>query len=501
MTSSSSARDDAIARGFFMSGTATRRERKFLLLLTAAAWWLSLQGAFVLGWLALVPLFVALDGLAPRARFAAGWKCGWVAYAAINWWIIPTVAKGSPMIGLPSALGLLLGVIAVALIGLIHGFLVGLVSFLWTARAATCRRSAIALPLVLAGAWALLDAARLETPLAHGWGALAYSQARDVRLLPHAIWLGQHGLSALCVWSSACIAVWLLRSRRAQSRLWLAPAGVLAVLHLSSPLLVRHPTRQLRVLLVQTNVSSLGKNFASGGETGFQQAMRLTREASGTHDLIVWPETTLDAGRLWQKKYGPDHASLSLDAELVARLARETRTPVLCGATAQDRRGNMMNAALVFSPDGGVSWTAKSRLVPFGERAPFGDAVPALRRLAPSPEMAAPDEVQPLEITVQGKTVRIGAIVCFESCFRYPARSLCRRGAQVLLVLTNDEWFAGTTAPREHAAMLALRAAENGVSTAQSANGGLSSAVDPAGRFVLNGTSNTAQADSVLLPY
>jgi apolipoprotein N-acyltransferase len=498
MNSISAARDD-FAGGFFVSGTLTRRERAALLWLTAAAWWLSLQGAFALGWVALVPLFIALDGLAPRARFFAGWKCGWLAYASINWWIIPTVVKGSPMIGAPPAVGFFLGCLSVALIGAIHGFLVALVAFLWAPD--RFRRASWVLPIVVATAWALLDAARLETPLAHGWGALAYSQARDAAILPHARWMGQHGLSALCIWSAACLAVWMMRSRTVHSRLWLAPVGVLVALHLISPPLAPRSTKQLNALLVQTNVPSLSKNFSMGGESGLQQAIRLTREANGKFNLIVWPETTFDAGRLAQTKYGRNRPYLSLEAEQVARVARESGAYVLCGANARDQKGRLFNAAILFEPDGGVSWTAKSRLVPFGEQAPFGEILPLLRRFAPSPELAAPNELGSLAITVRGETVKIGAVVCFESCFRYPARALGQQGAQLRVVLTNDEWFLGTTAPREHAAMLAIRAAENGVTTAQSANGGLTVAVDPSGRFMLNGTSNTARADSVLLPY
>ena len=498
MTNPLTAREH-FARGFLFDGVATQRETRACLFLAASLWWLALQGLAVVGWVALAPLFVALNEKPARVRFALGWKCGWLAYTAINWWIVPTVVKGSPMIGAPPALGFLLGLVAIALIGLIHGFLVALVALAWNPN--RWRKAAWALPVFVAVAWGLLDAARLETPLAHGWGALAFSQAHDAALLPHARWLGQHGLSALCVWSAACVALWILQSHFRRSRLWLAPIFVWLALHLSGPFLRRAPGETMRVLLVQTNVSSLSKNFAMRGETGIEQALRLSRENKTSVDLIVWPETTFDAGRLAQTEYGRKRPYLSLQAEQVARLARETGASVLTGANARNEKGELLNAAVLFAPTGEVSWTAKSRLVPFGERAPFGEFFPILRRFSPDPEAVPPLETAPLAMRRgDGREIPIGVIVCFESCFRYPARALVQKGARALFVLTNDEWFGGTTAPREHLAMLVIRAAENGVAVAQSANGGHSAAVDGNGVFLDEGRFGAPKTAIISLP-
>jgi apolipoprotein N-acyltransferase len=67
-------------------------------------------------------------------------------------------------------------------------------------------------------------------------------------------------------------------------------------------------------------------------------------------------------------------------------------------------------------------------------------------------------------------------------------------GAQALINLTNDEWFSGTNAPWEHAAMAAVRAAENGVPVAQAANAGYSFVIDARGRFVMRSEFGKAQA-------
>jgi apolipoprotein N-acyltransferase len=490
--------------------------------LTAVLWWVAGQslGLFALGWVALVPFFYSLQGLTTRERFRQGWTTGWLCYSLINWWIIPTVAKASPMIGAPELLGAILGILAVALIGLIHGLLVALIAVIWNPQGRFWQGALWILPVISALVWALLDAARLETPLAHGWGALAYTQWRDVALLQHTHWLGQHGLTAICVWFAASFALGMQRVSPLQC--WLAPVGVFIVLHGLGAMSLQTTSRtadepqtqlasstkvkSLRVLLVQTDVPSLSKNFAVGGESTFEQAMRLTREqvesaraANRGYDLVVWPETTLEAGRL-DDTPGGNKPFFSLDMERVARLCNEFQVNVLFGATANNEHGQMLNAAVLMDGAGDISWTAKTRLVPFGEKAPLTEWLPFLRRFAPETELMAPTEVNTLRLRVRGEEIPLGVVICFESCFRYPARALVNKGARALFVLTNDEWFKGSNAPFEHMAMLAIRAAENGVPTAQAPNGGTVAAIDHHGRFMIKGTYGSAQTLSAELP-
>jgi apolipoprotein N-acyltransferase len=130
------------------------------------------------------------------------------------------------------------------------------------------------------------------------------------------------------------------------------------------------------------------------------------------------------------------------------------------------------------------------RVVPFGERAPFSEyaALRWLNQLAPEPPIEPATSVKPLKLN----DINLGTLICFESCFSTPAKILKAQGARVLFVLTNDEWFAGTTAPWEHAAMSTLRAVENDISVAQSANGGYVFAIDARGRFIKLSPPNKA---------
>lgn len=466
------------------------RTQKVCSVLTALLWWIAGQqmGWFALGWVALLPLFWSLHGLPRRARWKQGYRTGFIAYVLINWWMIPTITKAAPMIGVPPTMGALLGLLATLITAAVHAIGVGLVTMLWNSIGQAARRCAWLLPLGAALLWAACDALRCETQLAHSWGALAYTQWRDVALLQMASVVGQHGLTAFCVWIAASLALWI---RIEQAYLWRAPALALLLLHGWGWWHLSHSGadgKQLRVLLVQTAVPSARKSIGDNSEGPLEQALRLTRHAAPQDlDLIVWPETVAN---ITVSSYGEVGG---LELWQIRQLAREVKTDILLGADSSSRNtrneATLYNEALLVGADGSLQSNAKLHVVPFGERAAYGEILPVLKRLAPSPEVTPTDQVHPLHLK---SDLAIGTLICFESCFEEPARQLCRAGSRVLFVLSNDEWSSGTLAPWEHAAMGTVRAVENNVPVVQVANKGYTCIIDRHGHFILGSDSFAA---------
>ncbi|RYG69569.1 hypothetical protein EON80_09580, partial [bacterium] len=334
--------------------------RHRLLFLTAFLWWFS--GAFQifpLGWVALAPFFLSLEGKTTGQRFRGGYATGFVSFWLINWWLVPTITKGSPTIGAPIFLGFFLSVLAVTLIAAIHAMQPALVALLWTGDARWR-------PLLVALGWALGDFVRTQTSLAHGWGALAFSQTTDLPLLQLAAVFTQHGLTFLCALVAACLAQWWLT----KEKLWLvAPCAIMVLAHIwgFSRLMQPETGKPLNVLVVQTAVSSLSKSGLANGEAAFPQAFRLTSEAvkakgAKPFDLVVWPETTAHL-----RRFG--NLYTSLDWETWRREGQ--KLPLVMGAGVTDEKNREWNEAILVMPDGSTQSRAKTRLVPFGERAPL----------------------------------------------------------------------------------------------------------------------------------
>lgn len=472
----------------------SHRKQIIAALATGFLWWLAMQrfGFFALGWIAFVPvLMVGSEIVSIRSRFFYGWGVGALCFALLNGWLLPTITKASVIIGVPPIGGVFLGALSVILIALGHGLGLALLLLLWNPQTPFWRRAPLLLPLCAALYWLGFEWLRSSGELAHTWGALAFSQWSDVALLQSTFVVGQHGLSALCVWFAASLALWLrLEYSVYVPNLWRFPVVVFALLHGWGFWHVwqydRQPHSMAHLVLVGTNVPSLRKNFAQG-ESHLAAAERATREYFGEEKragetkknpeaLVVWPETTVlvEAAR-----------ASGQEERLVRWLGQEVGVPILSGVQLVSDNGAFGNAAMLFSLNGERQKSGKVRVVPFGERAPFTEVLPLLQVLAPSPPVEPAKRAEPLGVELpDGTKIQVGTLICFESCFSRPAKDLVEDGAELLLTVTNDEWFAGTTAPWEHAAMSIIRAAESGVPVVQCSNGGYTFGVDARGRFL-----------------
>jgi len=462
--------------------SAPKKRVGLLIFALAFSWWLA--GAFQifpLGWVAIAPLWILVYDLPIRQRARLGYIAGFVSFWLINWWLVPTITNGAAAIGASPALGFVLSIVAVTFIAAVHGLQPMICALLardkqwWT-------------PLILASAWTFLDYLRDQGPLRHSWGALGFTQTTDALLLRGSPIIGQHGLTFLCALVSACAALWWLTRRPVFAAM---PIGVLVLWHLVG-FVPRAPIiggKEVRVLIVQTYVSSLGKN---GGAGPFGQALEMTQRATKNKqfDLILWPETTMNLRKAGAGFYsGLDYAQWQQQGPKI---------PLLTGARATTTGGQERNEAVLIMPDGSAQSYAKTRLVPFGERPPFVEWIPFLAQFAPDPLIERGDGPRTLNLPLDnGQSVGINPAICFESCF-----PLWRDGKQFGFnaILTNDEWFGWTEAPRQHRAMAQLRAVETGRPVVQSCNGRYSFYIGADGKILATTNSDKAQTLEVTVP-
>ncbi|MBU0595933.1 apolipoprotein N-acyltransferase, partial [Candidatus Bipolaricaulota bacterium] len=120
------------------------------------------------------------------------------------------------------------------------------------------------------------------------------------------------------------------------------------------------------------------------------------------------------------------------------------------------------------------------RPVPFGEYVPGRALLERIglgawtRGLLPL-DLSRGSDYQPLG--------EYGTPICFESVFPAAARAFAQNGASLLVTVTNDAWFNGSSELRAHFSTAVFRAVETRRWTVQVANGGVSGVVDSSGRI------------------
>lgn len=197
-------------------------------------------------------------------------------------------------------------------------------------------------------------------------------------------------------------------------------------------------------------------------------ALNMTRP-----DLLVWPEATV-----------PGYFMRRPDWEVrIGEQAMRSRVPILVGGldakVYPDQTYDYWNAAFLFDSTGTRNHQPvyhKRVLVPIVERVPFVNP-----RWFAGINFFGGFSIGDTGPVYEVGIGRFGVLVCYESLFEALSRDYRRRGADFLVNITNDSWFGHTNAPYQHAAHMVMRAIENRVGVARSANNGISEFVDPLG--------------------
>jgi apolipoprotein N-acyltransferase len=378
----------------------------------------------------------------------------------------------------------------------LHPFLLAILAAMWGLVTALARarggRGAGALVLVVPY-WLLGEALRATGYFAVPWGTLGYAWL-ETPVAQTADVVGVPGLSALTVLVAALLA--LPFAPRAEAGFGRAPARPSAVRLALGPILAvlavglfwtwgalaagRHEVPAHRTaLLVQGNVDPFGRAVSAAQELSTH--VDLTRLAvdrmAAPPDLVVWPEGAVIGTAL--------EGARGADGRAAIQAASPTSTFVVGGRAAAP--GGSANAAFAIAD--GQPWGRydKHVLVPFGERWPLLETAPWLYRAAfgllglPMLVNTVPGE-GPAPLGAPLGLLGVG--ICYESVFPTVSAAMARAGAEVLVVITNDAWFAAGDGARQHLDMGRLRAIEARRWLLRAGNDGITAVVDPYGRVV-----------------
>ena len=444
----------------------------------------------ILPFVALVPFAVWAHDLPAGAegRWAAcrgGVLLGAVYFSLLLYWIVVALLRVTP-----------LGIVAFAMV--IGGLAALTGAFAWLLHRALHTARA-PLWLALPVGWTSLEwvMAHLPDTLAFPWLGLGTSLTAFPELVGIAEIVGARGVTFWIALVNGLVAVLVVRRRERRLRAALS-GGLVTVVVLIAPMVWgvwRASSLDLRpaarVAVIQPNIAQdLRFEPALARDSTFAALDRLVPMiVPGTVELVVLPEMTVNT--LMVDGVGAHPETTRLQA-----YSRALGAPVLFGGLGSDRAGadttprreahaTVYNSAFLMRPSGLAEYRYDKRhLVPVVERVPF---LPA--RLAREERSLGVYGVGESGQLAEVGNTAFGVLICYESAYAAASRAYRMEGADVLVNITNDAWYGRastntwTTALWQHPAHLVMRAIENRVGVARSANTGISLFVDPVGRM------------------
>ncbi|MFH1453335.1 MAG: apolipoprotein N-acyltransferase [Armatimonadota bacterium] len=319
---------------------------------------------------------------------------------------------------------------------------------------------------------------RLLGALGAGSHILAYSQYKFLPLIQIAGITGCFGVSWLVVFVNVFFAEMIYMSmhkRRIKPYHWMIPLLIIllcflyGVLKLNTDYLKKD---YLKASVIQTNLIQNIEWNTPHLYRSLWENIRLSYEAvEKNSDMIIWAEGSL-----------PDYIEHRKDILIpLYDFVDKYNVNILAGSY-RTFSGKYFNSAFSISPGKGIIDTySKNKLFPFGEYNPFRKFMPGLKVMKDQ-RFYTPGSAQTV---FDIKNKRFSVLICMESLLPDFCRNAVLGGAQFLVVITNDEWFTGSSFVEEHLAASVLRAVENRVYLIQAANTGYSAFIDPCG-YVYN---------------
>jgi len=444
---------------------------------------------FKLGFLAygaLIPFFLLLNGKGAKESLRWGYIAGLFACIGVLYWIA--------VVTLPGAIGAILVLpLYFSLYAILHSWLEKRLG----------SRFIFAVPFL----WTGLEYIKSLGQIGFPWLSLGYTQTYYLHLIQHASITSVYGVSFWVVLLNVLLyKIW--RSRQTK-KLLLRYTGLLVIIFLA-PLLhgllqlanSQTSNEKISIALIQGNIDPFLKWKLEFKEENFSTYERLTRQAAEHEpDMFVWPETAVPSYLLSDIPY----------LKRIRHLVDSTNTPLLTGTMhytfVNDNEYKYYNAAILVEPHkNSIQNYAKIQLVPFSEKVPYEDDYPfrGIKNLLSYLEMGAGDFSRGDDVTIMSfnhqisdslnnlqeeavdpmdRNTKLAVVICYESIFPELVRKFVTKGAEFLVIITNDAWFGKTTAPFQHAQMAVFRAIENRIAIARCANTGISLFIDPFGRI------------------
>jgi len=491
------------------------------------------NGLPFLAWIMYVPLFVLLRGVNLGASVFWGALYGYAAYALFNYWL----ASFHPLAGM-----IVCGIYLVYNAALF--FFLKLALVLFPKRAY----------LVQWFIWMAYEYLRTKGFLGYSYGITGYSQWRMLPLIQIANIFGVWGVSALVIFPSAWLANYWFSVRDSVKGTGDQGSGIGVrclksnLVNFTRRLLTKSPVpnqtpgpRSLipiflwavalvasliygfanlsdfarephaNIALIQHNTDPWKGNIEEHRKN-LTVLKRLSNEALAAEpkpDMVVWSETAFVPRIYWHETYRDDPASWRLVKELLDYLAAQTvpfvignddarKDPALNRNAKENYRVDY-NAAMLFEKGEVKGVYRKLHLVPFTEHFPYKKQLPAIHRALVKADTHLWEKGTEVKV-FDGPGFTFSTPICFEDTFGYLSREFARKGARVIVNMSNDAWSKSLPAQNQHLSMAVFRAVENRLSVVRATASGQTCGIAPDGRIIAMAPPFTEAALGVAIP-
>ena len=351
--------------------------------------------------------------------------------------------------------------------------------------------------------WVVLEFIRTKSEIGFPWGFLGYTQTSYTSIIQFASIFGVYGISAWVVWINLLI-LWFFQKKHKLTYLVILILSFIAPVGFGLIRISNRKTEQsrIRVALVQPNVGPLEKGDYENRERLTNELLGLINQAARQNpDLIILPETAtlVDITR-------NDELRQKIQAIVNSNnLYLFTGTPLYTPGSPIYYNGAVLFEPNPFLIDSVTTLDSsnyqeeqkeprqvfkqiyrKIHLVPFSEKIPYADKVPLFRKIETGDmgDCTPGKEYTIFEFPIPNpqSPIKFAGLICFESILPDLTREFTKRGADMLVNITNDGWFGKTFGPYQHCELAILRSVENGVPLIRCANNGISLIADPYAR-------------------
>ena len=446
----------------------------------------SLNGIPYLAWISLVPLFLVIY-YAPRK---------WGIFYGIAFGVVQTVLTNY-WLGTFS-------LISLQLITILYTIFFILFMLLAAPLPQTIGRYGL---LLIPCAWVAFDFFRSIGFLGYSWGMIGTSQYEFIPLIQAASVTGVWGISFIVLACNGVIAFTVTMFFDRVKVKWSIPVGFsvlfAVVVSLGAITSYRYKigryedtlgdkegeARNVTVALVQQNTDPRKSDYARGLEV---LAKLTNRTLAASPDLVVWSETAFVPNIRYWSTYDPGRYRYAAIVENFLEYQQSIGTWLITGnddyffTTGEDGEKQRLdyNASVLFSPDGTrVDTYHKNHLVPFTEYFPFKKQLPWLYEILLNFDVFLWEPG--VERTgFQHPLFSFCTPICFEDGFPNDVRLFVRKGAEVIINLSNDYWSLNEIEAKQHFTNSLFRAVENRRPLLRATASGLTAQVDELGRLI-----------------